>query len=123
MGTKDAGRKIEHLTGRTVILIDTFNLGTGRETEKRKLVQLYPEKLFWTCTHISGPAKYSQFLYQITAEGEDASHLDFTGIFLDYEHKDMSGTDAAKLAERECKDDTAAWISLAKAMMQELCSK
>ena len=123
MGEKDAIRKIEQYTERTVILTDTFNAGTGSQIEKRKLVQLYPETLFWTSTHLSGPAKHSQFIYQITAEGEDTSHLDFTGIYLDYAHEKVSEADVVKLAEKECKDDAAAWAQLAKAMERDLCKK
>ncbi len=123
MGEKDASRKIEHFTERTVILTDTFNVETKSQIEKQKLVQLYPETLFWTSTHISGPAKHSQFIYQITAEGDDTSHLDFTGIFLDYAHKNVSKEGAVKLAEKECKNDAEAWALLAKAMEQDLCKK
>ncbi len=123
MGEKDASRKIEHLTEQTAILTDTFNVGTKSQIEKQKLVQLYPETLFWTSTHISGPAKHSQFIYQIIAEGDDTSHLDFTGIFLDYAPEKVSEADAIKLAEKECKDDAAAWALLAKAMEQDLCKK
>lgn len=120
MGEKDTSRQIEHLTGRTVILTDTFSAGTKNQIEKQRLVQLYPETLFWTSTHIKGPAKHSQFVYQITAEGEDSSYLDFTGIFLDYAHEKASAADALKLAEKECKADAAAWVLLAKAMEQDL---
>ena len=123
MGEKDVSRKIEHLTERTVLLTDTFNVGTRDQIEKQKLVQLYSETLFWTSTHISGPAKHSQFTYQITAEGDDTSHLDFRGIFLDYAHEKVSEADAVKLAEKECKDDAAAWALLAKALEQDLCKK
>jgi len=123
MGEKDASRKIEHFTERTVILTDTFNVGTISQIEKQKLVQLYPEMLFWTSTHISGPAKHSQFIYKITSEGDDTSQLDFTGILLDYADKKVSEADAVKLAEKECKDDAGAWVLLAKAMEQDLCKK
>jgi hypothetical protein len=121
MGEKNASRKIKHLTERTVILTDMFNIGANDQIEKQKLVQLYPETLSWTSTHISGPAKHSQFIYQITAEGDDTSHLDFTGIFLDYTHEKVSEADAAKLAEKECENDAVAWVLLAKAMEQDLC--
>jgi hypothetical protein len=123
MGEKDASRKIERFTERTVILTDIFHAGPGDQTEKRKLVQLYPETLFWTSTHLNGPAKHSQFIYQITAEGDDSSQLDFTGIFLDYRREKASEADAAKLAEKECRDDAAAWALLAKAMERDLCKK
>lgn len=121
MGVKDASRKIEHFTERTVILTDTFNTGTKSQIKKQKLVQLYPETLFWTSTHLSGPAKHSQFIYQITAEADDTSHLDFTGIFLDYAHEKVSEAAAIKLAEKECNDDAAVWVLLAKAMEKDLC--
>ena len=119
-GEKDASRKIENFSERTVILTDTFNPGTKVQFEKQKLVQLYPEILFWTCTHLTGPARHSQFLYQITAEGDDASRLDFTGIFLDYAHEKMSEAEAEEMAEKTCQEDAAAWVLFAKAMEQEL---
>ena len=120
MGGKKASRKIETITDRTVILTDTFNIGTDKQVEKQKLVQLYPETLFWTSTHLSGPAKHSQFIYQITAGSGDHSHLDFTGLFLDYVNEKISEADTAKLAEKACKEDAGSWVLLAKAMEQEL---
>ena len=121
MGEKGASRRIEHITDLTVILTDTFNTGADNQIEKQKLVQFYPDKLFWTSTHISGPAKHSQFLYQITAEAVNLSSLDFTGLFLDFRDKKMSESDAAKLGEKICKEDARAWELLAKAMEKELC--
>ncbi len=123
MGEKDASRRIEQFTERTVILTDTFHAGTGNPVEKRKLVQLYPEMLFWTSTHLTGPARHSQFIYQIVSDGDDASHLDFTGIFLDYAHENMSKADADELADKTCKEDAAAWLLFAKAMEQDLHKK
>ena len=81
MGEKDVSRKIEHITDRTVILTDTFNIDADNQIEKQKLVKFYPDMLFWTSTHISGPAKHSQFIYQITAEADNISRLDFRGAF------------------------------------------
>jgi hypothetical protein len=120
MGESDVTRKIDRLTERTVILTDTFNMGAKSQVEKQKLVQLYPETLLWTSTHISGPAKHSQFIYQIIAEGDDSSHLDFTGLFLDYAHGKMIASDIMKLAEKTCKEDAATWALLAKAMEQSI---
>ena len=120
MGERGVSRKIEHVTDRTIILTDTFNTGAGNQIEKQKLVQLYPNILFWTSTHISGPAKHSQFIYQITAEAVNTSNLDFTGLFLDYGDKKLSESDTAKLVEKTCKDDARAWEFLAKAMEQDL---
>jgi hypothetical protein len=121
MGEKGVIRNIEHLTDRTVILTDTYNKGADNQTEKQKLVQFYPDNLFWISTHISGSAKHSQFIYQITAEAVNISNLDFTGLFLDHGDQKMSESDTAKLVEKTCREDERAWKLLAKAMEQELC--
>ena len=120
MDEKDVSRKIENITDRTIILTDTFNIGADNQIEKQKLVQIYPEILFWTSTHLNGPAKHSQFIYMITAGAVDDSYLDFTGLLLDYRDEKMSEADVAKLAEKECKDDAESWVLLAKAMEQDL---
>jgi len=115
MGDVGAERHITRLTDTTIILREVFPTPKGK-IEKEKLVQLYPGTLSWTNTHLTGPNKYSQFLYQITPEGKDASILDFTGLHLDYERK--SG--AEEFAEKLCKEDAAAWKLLAKAMEKDL---
>ena len=119
MGESDADRKVSRLSDSTIILTDTFTVG-GARIEKQKLVQMYPGMLFWTSTHLTGPARHSQFLYQITADGEDASHLDFTGLFLDYTHERMSKADARKLSDKLCKEDADGWKLLAKAVEKDL---
>lgn len=120
MGETNGSRKIEHITDQTIILTDTFNLGSDNQIEKQKLVQVYPALLLWTSTHISGPAKHSQFIYQITEEADDISYLDFTGLLLDYGDKKLSESETAKLVEQTCKEDAKAWELLASAMEQEL---
>jgi hypothetical protein len=121
MGEPDADRKVSRLSDRTIIITDTFKAGDGRVV-KQKLVQMYPEKLFWTSTHLTGPAQYSQFLYQITADGEEASHLDFAGLFLDHMHEKMSKADAQNLSDKLCREDADAWKLLAKAVEKDLGS-
>ncbi len=120
MGGKDVKRKIENITERTVILTDTLNIGTDNPIEKQKLVQIYPETLFWTSTHLNGPAKHSQFIYMITEGTVDNSYLDFTGLLLDYGDEKMSEADTKKLGEETCKEDAGSWALLAQAMEQEL---
>jgi hypothetical protein len=120
MGEKDVSRKIENITDRTIILTDTFNPGAYNQIEKQKLVQIYPEILFWTSTHLNGPAKHSQFIYMITAGAVDNSHLDFTGLLLDYGDEKISDADAAQLAEKARKEDAGSWALLAKAMEHDL---
>ncbi len=114
MGEANAKRQISHITNSTIILRDVFPSPSGN-VEKEKLVQLYPNRLSWTSTHLTGPNKYSQFLYKITAEGKGFSALNFTALHIEYDEK----ADAKLLADRLCKEDAAAWKLLAKAMEEE----
>ena len=115
MGDANAKRQISHITDHTIILTDVFLSGSG-SIEKQKLVQLYPNRLSWTSTHLTGPNKYSQFLYKITAEGKGFSALNFTALHIEYDEK----ADSKLLADRLCKEDAAAWKLLAKGMEEEL---
>jgi hypothetical protein len=114
MGDSNAKRQITHVTDATILLKDVFPLPSGF-TEKEKLVQLYPNRLSWTSTHLTGPNKYSQFLYKITAEGKGFSALNFSALHVEYDDK----ADAKLLADRLCKEDAAAWKLLAKVMEKE----
>ena len=114
MGDENDDRQIIQITRGSLILKDTFHL-PAETVEKQKLVQIYPEELSWTSTHLTGPNKYSQFLYKITPRGKDASGLNFTAAHLEYDEK----ADAKLLAERLCKEDVFAWRLIAKAMAEE----
>ncbi len=114
MGDANAKRQVSHITDATIILKDMFLSAMG-SIEKEKLVQLYPNRLSWTSTHLTGPNKYSQFLYKITAEGKGFSALNFTALHIEYDAK----ADAKVLADRLCKEDSAVWKLLAKTMMEE----
>ena len=115
MGEESAERQIIHLGENTIILKDVFYSAKG-SIEKEKLVALYPEQLFWISTHLTGPNKHSQFLYQILPNGKSASILNFTALHLEYAEE----TNAKLLAEQLCGEDTQAWKLLAKAMANEL---
>jgi len=110
-------RLIEPLSDDTLILTDTYQKDDG-ETAKTKLVKLRPRELSWTNTHLSGAVKYSQFLYKITSEGKDRSHLEFVGLQL--EPREMSKKEAAELARKIRKEDSLSWKYLAQAMEKEL---
>jgi hypothetical protein len=118
MGEKSAERQITYLTENTVILTDIFHTNSG-PFEKQKLVQFYPDRLRWISTHLTGPNKYSQFIYEISAEGNDASRLDFTALHLEYEKK-LDSEDIKSLADKLKEEDSKAWKLLAKAMTKEL---
>lgn len=118
MGDESAARHVMRLTDATVILTDTFRNSKGI-IEKQKLVQLYPEQLRWVSTHLTGPNKYSQFLYELSAEGDDASRLTFTALHL--EHTENLSADGVKqLAAKLRKEDSALWKRFANAMAKEL---
>jgi len=117
MGDEAAERTITCVTDATIILTDTFHTNRGN-VEKQKLVQLYPDRLSWVSTHLTGPNKYSQFIYEISAEGNGASRLDFTALHLEYENLDSEAIKS--LADKLKKEDSAAWKLLANAMIKEL---
>jgi hypothetical protein len=117
-GYKNSTRVVTKVSEGSIILTDTFQTATG-SVEKQKLVQVYPDQLFWVATHLTGPNKYSQFLYQISPDEKGGSFLDFTALHLEYEGKE----DAKMLAARLCQEDSGAWKLLAKAMTDELTKK
>jgi hypothetical protein len=119
MGDEAAKRQITWVTDATIILTDTFRTNMG-DVEKQKLVQLYPDRLRWVSTHLTGPNRYSQFIYEISAEGNSASRLDFTALHLEYEKDNLDSEAVKSLAEKLKKEDLAAWKLLAKAMIKEL---
>jgi hypothetical protein len=120
MGDKEAKRSITRVTECTVLLTDTFPI-EGGTVEKQKIVQLYPDQMFWTSTHLTSPNKYSQFLYQVSAEGDNVSQLDFKANHLEYPKENLDKAAIKLLAEKLCKEDSEAWRLLAKAMEKELC--
>ena len=75
----------------------------------------------WTSTHVTGPNRCSQFLYEIEPETDRMCRLKFTGLFLDYSIKkrgDKKETDL--LAKKLEKVDSENWKRLAKEMENEL---
>jgi hypothetical protein len=117
MGEEAVERQIVHLADTTIILTDIFHTRSGR-VEKQKLVQLHPDRLCWISTHLTGPNRYSQFIYEISAEGKDASQLDFTALHLEYEKLDSECVKS--LADKLKREDSSAWKRLAKAMAKEV---
>jgi hypothetical protein len=117
MGEENAERQVKPITEGTVILTDVFH--ANGHVEKQKLVQLYPDQLCWISTHLTGPHKYSQFIYEISEEGESASRLDFIGLHLEYD-ENLDEADIKLLEEKLRKEDSRVWKLLAKAMAKEL---
>ncbi len=118
MGETNTKREVIWLTECTAILKETFHMDSGI-VEKQKLVHLYPNRLSWVSTHLSGPNKYSQFIYQITSESEMASRLDFNAQHLEPQGN-LSQKDLKLLTDKLCEEDSELWKLLAKAMEREL---
>jgi hypothetical protein len=112
-------RRAEWTDDDTVILTDTVD-SDGRKTTKAKVVRLYPELLMWTNTRISDPGKYSQFIYQIISEGENASRLDYNGAQIEEAEKIPSSSEIATMSKKLTEEDSQAWVNLAAAMKKDL---
>jgi hypothetical protein len=115
----DAQRQVSLISEGTIILTDIFHTSKGC-VEKQKLVQLIPNQLSWISTHLTGPNRYSQFIYEISAKGKNASVLNFNALHLEYEKKDLDKSGIKLLAGKLKKEDSAAWKFLAEAMQKEL---
>jgi hypothetical protein len=114
MAVANAQRQITNIADGALIIKDVFHTPAGT-IEKQKLVQLYPDIYTWTSTHLAGPNKHSQFLYQIAPQSKDACILTFKAHHLEYDKE----ADAGFLAEKLCKDDSNTWKLLAKAIEKE----
>lgn len=114
LGNRDAKRTVMWVTQSTVLIKDNFSVG-NRVIEKEKLVQLYPKWHMWISTHISGPNKYSQFIYQLFAEGHGTSRLDFSALHV--EHTETLTEQGLKQLTHELRvGDAEMWRLFAKAM-------
>jgi len=114
---ENAEREIVHLTEGVLILKDRYKTGQGWLL-KEKLVHLYPEKLMWTSTHLSGPNKHSQFVYEIKSETKQTAYLVFTANHVEYQ-ENLSCEDVCLLAEKCCSVDSDVWSRLAEALNRQ----
>jgi hypothetical protein len=111
-------RQVTPITEGLILLIDT--LKTAQSTvEKQKLVHLYPDKLSWVLTHITGPTKHSQFRYEILPD-TNGCHLNYEALHVEQEKEYLSSDEKLQLAKSLCKKDLDMWQFLAVAMEQEL---
>ena len=122
MGTTNAKREILHISESTILLTDTYY----REKEsviKQRLVCLYPNRLSWTSTHLTGPNKYSQFLYEIKPEVKGACRLEFTGLQIEHNKKSLNKKEVEILARKLRIEDSAIWRMLAVVIEREFMKK
>ncbi len=120
MGYNSAERQVFPVADGIVLLKDIFHMPSG-EVEKQKLVHLYPDRLSWFSTHVSGPNKYSQFRYEIVPQ-DGGSRLNYEALHVEYCKDQMCQNEVAVLAEQLCRADSAVWKLLAAAMKKELKS-
>ncbi len=116
MGKKGT-RKIRKVNDDTIILTDTV-WGKEGPVTKQRLVRLNPDRLSWTNTHLNGPNRHSQFLYQVSSEGK-GSKLEFTGLQVFYGAR-PSARKASQAAKELAEEDHQMWMLLAQEMRKDL---
>jgi hypothetical protein len=119
---EEGSRKVEKLDEATLVLTDTV-VTDGKKVTKKRLVRLFPDTHFWTNTRLSRVGRHSQFIYQVVAEGEDASRLEFTGALVKDAPRKPSSAQMAALSKKYADEDSAAWVNLAAAMKKELAPR
>jgi hypothetical protein len=112
-------RTVEKLAKDLFLLTDVFDAPRGHVT-KSKLVHLLPGRLAWTSTHVAGPARYSQFLYELLPGGRNGCRLHFTGLQVDRVSRKATPRGAVRRAKELAREDSRAWRRLADAMAREL---
>lgn len=111
-----------HISENTIVLTDKYR--NKNESIKQKLVCLYPNRLSWTSTHLTGPNKYSQFLYQIVPKSKRSCRLNFTGLQVEYSNrKRFNKKEIELLVEKLRNEDSATWKLLAAEMEREFRMK
>jgi len=120
MKEENAVREVQRISDDTVILTDKY-FDEGKSSIKQKLVCLYPARFAWTSTHLAGPNKYSQFLYEISPQGSQRSRLRFTALHVDYQAKEIEET--VQLRKLLLKLDSETWKHLAKLMENDFKRK
>jgi hypothetical protein len=118
----NAKREIQHISKNIIILTDTYP-DKNKAIKKQRLVCLYPNQLSWTNTHLKGPNKYSQYLYQIMPETEMTCRLERASLQVEYGRKRLNKKQIELLAEKLRNEDSAAWKLLATEMEREFRMK
>jgi len=117
MGMKGQ-RQIKKVSDDVIILTDIIH-SNGKSTIKKKLVRLDAKRFFWSNTHLAGPNKHSQFLYQIIPM-KSKSRLEFTGLQVNYSKTKLSQKEINLIKREAEEEDSAIWKRLAKAMEKDL---
>lgn len=117
----EGSRRVRKLTDDAILLSET-TFANGKAVKKVKLVRINRRRLSWSSTHVSGPFRHSQFLYQISPVGKNRSKLEFDGLLLVYSTVKLSREKIGRIAKQEGQQDSTSWRHLAKAMAEEVRS-
>jgi hypothetical protein len=123
-----AHRSVERWAENLFLLTDRFDADPfdprrGIRSVKEKLVHLYPENWAWTSTHLSGPAKGSQFVYELHPHGSRATRIRYTGAQVEEAPGRPSAESVARRAAQLRAEDVGAWRNLARAIAAEYGSR
>lgn len=120
----EATRRVERLTEDLILLtdsfdVDPFNSRPGARTVKEKLVHLYPDRWSWTSTHLTGPARYSQFLYHLTSRGPRACSLHFSGSQVEQVARSPTRSFLERRARELKQEDSRLWARFAAELAKD----
>jgi hypothetical protein len=113
---EEGTRKIERMNEDTLMYTDSIK---GERERKQRLVRLNPDRMSWTSTHLNGSNKFSQFWYEVVVDGPKNSHLEFTGLHVNY-GRPPTRARIAKMAREFVVADSGGWSLLAREMHRDL---
>jgi hypothetical protein len=119
-----ARRSVERLADDLYLLTDSFDAdpfeaARGASSVKEKLVHLYPDRWSWISTHLSGPARGSQFIYELLPNGPGRSRFHYSGAQVEVSNEPSTRSTIARRAKTLRAEDVRLWRSLARAMGRE----
>ncbi|HTP54914.1 MAG TPA: hypothetical protein VML94_08180 [Thermoplasmata archaeon] len=125
LGGLRARRRVQRLSRNLILLTDSFEQDPfgarrGARTVKTKLVHLYPDRWSWTSTHLSGPARYSQFLYELRSTGGRACSLHFTGSQVEQVSTPPTPAARRRRSRELRREDSQLWAHFAVAIAEDL---
>ncbi len=118
-----ARRRVERLAPDLVLLTDSFVADPFAERPRRstkvKLVHLYPERWRWVSTHVRGPARHSQFVYELLPLGRRSCRLRFHGAQVERSARALTAAERRRRERQLRHEDRQLWLHLAQALGRE----
>jgi hypothetical protein len=101
-------RAIRRIAPDALVMTDT-TYPAGRALRIARLVRIFPEKMAWTNTHLTGPFRHSQFWYRIVPDGPRRSYLDFQGLKVETRAHPLTPAAQRRESEANRLSDAATW--------------